>query len=124
MDEVTVPGATAYCGLNCSTCPIYVATMESDPIRQMAQRKQIAGLINARYGIELSAGQINDCDGCRSKSGRLFIMCGDCKIRKCARDKRVESCAFCPDYVCDKLHEFIESETGRGTTSTGIGGII
>ncbi|MCL5021285.1 MAG: DUF3795 domain-containing protein [Bacteroidetes bacterium] len=110
MDEVTVPRTTAYCGLNCATCPIYVATRESDPATQMAQRKQIAGMINAHYGIDLSAGQINDCDGCRSDSGRLFSLCGDCEIRRCAAEKRVESCAFCPGYVCEKLHEFIQSE--------------
>lgn len=37
--------------------------------------------------------------------------CGDpgCSIRECAKEKNLESCAFCDNYVCDKFARLAES---------------
>jgi len=96
----------AYCGLNCNTCPIHLATIELDQMEQQTMRESIAELCTKQYGMNLRPEEITDCDGCCAKTGRLFSGCWDCEIRKCASQKHVESCAFCEDYLtCHILQE-------------------
>lgn len=53
--------------------------------------------------MNLAAADIGDCDGCRADAGRIFKGCLDCGIRNCARENKLESCAFCGNYPCEKL---------------------
>ena len=93
----------AFCGLDCGCCPIHLATLEQDKSQQYATRESIAEQISKYYGIDSQPGDINDCDGCRQNTGRIFTGCLQCGIRQCAILKNFESCAFCADYSCDKL---------------------
>jgi len=93
----------AYCGLICQTCPIYLATREENKVEQLRMRAEIARLCKEHYGIEYKPEDITDCDGCRTEGGRLFSACKNCLIRNCARQKRLENCAYCSEYPCDKL---------------------
>ena len=34
---------------------------------------------------------------------KIFKYCKICPIRKCARERKVKSCAFCSDYPCEEL---------------------
>lgn len=95
----------AYCGLNCNTCPIHLATIEPDQKQQQTMRESIAELCTKQYRMNLQLEDITDCDGCRADTGRLFSGCWGCEIRKCASLKHMESCAFCNDYACDILQE-------------------
>ncbi len=121
MDDIKVPSMIAYCGINCATCPIYLAGRETDPDKQANMREGIAATLKARYGMDVAAGQIDDCDGCRSADGKLFFACGGCEIRKCAITKQIESCAFCPNYVCDTLHSLLLTEEGYGREKETLG---
>jgi hypothetical protein len=85
----------AYCGLDCSTCPIHLATLEPDSGKQHDMRAVIAHECFVHYGMTLLPEEVNDCDGCTAGTGRLFTSCRDCGIRKCAISKELESCAFC-----------------------------
>jgi hypothetical protein len=89
----------AYCGLTCDSCPIYLATIELDKSHQQEMRVSIARLCYEQYGMKLKPEDITDCDGCRS-----------CEIRKCASQRNIENCAYCPEYLCDKLKEFLSHE--------------
>ncbi len=100
----------AYCGLDCDTCPILLATLEQDKSRQQALRETIAKECTEHYNMNLRPEEINDCDGCKATTGRLFSGCLDCKIRKCAILKKVESCAFCSEYICKKLKVFLQND--------------
>ena len=100
----------AYCGLNCDSCPIHLATLEEDKSSQKKMRVSIARLCSEQYGINLKPEDITDCDGCRADTGRMFSGCRNCEIRKCASQKNLESCAYCPEYACDKLKEFLRRE--------------
>ena len=93
----------AYCGLACGQCLIYLATSEQDESRQKALKISIAEECRIHYRLNLQPEDITDCDGCRSGSGRLFSGCLNYEIRKCAILRKTESCAFCPDYICDRL---------------------
>lgn len=96
-----------YCGLSCTGCPIYVATLEGNATRKLQMRKTIASTLRERYCLNLKVEEINDCDGCRSE--RLFVTCASCDIRKCAREKNLTSCAFCELFPCGSLQS-IHSE--------------
>jgi hypothetical protein len=93
----------AFCGLNCRTCPIHLATLEPDHSRRHAMRIDIARICTEQYGMNLRPEDVSDCDGCRSFSGRLFSGCLDCEIRKCAIDRKLTSCAYCVDFTCPTL---------------------
>ncbi|WP_243349072.1 DUF3795 domain-containing protein [Parabacteroides sp. FAFU027] len=99
-----------YCGLNCDTCPIHLATIEPDIEKQKNMRETIAREIERAYGTVVTPEEINDCDGCRAESGRLFTGCLDCKIRACAIEKQIESCGLCSEYICDRLKDFLQKE--------------
>jgi hypothetical protein len=110
MDEML-----AYCGLVCDTCPIYLATRVTNVEEQTRMRVEIARLCREQYGLKYEPADINDCDGCRTEGGRLFSGCKSCAIRKCAKEKRVENCAHCAEYVCGKLETFFASEPTANT---------
>ena len=95
----------AYCGLSCDTCPIYLATRETDSTEQKRLRIDIARLCREHYGKDYNLEDISDCDGCRSIGGKLFSGCRNCLIRKCAVQRGYENCAGCDEYVCEKLDE-------------------
>jgi hypothetical protein len=92
----------AKCGLVCSDCPAYIATKNNDDLL----REETAKKWSAMFKVDIKPSDIN-CDGCQSESQRLFSYCQTCEIRKCARDREVETCADCPDYSCEKLDKFL-----------------
>lgn len=100
----------AFCGLKCDTCPIFIATLEEDKTKQYEMRKMIAENCFEIYRLSISPEQINDCDGCKLLTGRLFSGCQVCNIRKCAIEKRMEHCAFCDDFACSNLKEVFSRE--------------
>jgi hypothetical protein len=93
----------AYCGLNCGSCPIHLATLEQDTSKKLKMRESVARQCREVYHMNLLPEDITDCDGCRADSGRIFSGCANCGIRKCAIRKNMESCAFCHDYACESL---------------------
>jgi hypothetical protein len=106
----------AYCGLECSGCPILLATVEADPEKKKAMREEVIRVCRERYGIAYAMGDISDCDGCRGPAaGRLFSGCAKCGIRQCARDADLQSCAFCGEYPCGKLKEIFQSDPAAGS---------
>jgi hypothetical protein len=98
--ETTNP--IACCGLDCDQCPAYVATQKNDD----ALRAETAKKWSAQFNAKISPSDIN-CDGCQSDSERLFSHCSICEIRKCCREKKLSTCARCPEYPCDKLAAFL-----------------
>jgi hypothetical protein len=100
----------AYCGLNCAGCPIFLATVEPDVQKQKGMRIEIARLCREHYGMEIRVEDVTDCDGCHSETGRLFSACVKCEIRSCARERKLESCAYCADYGCQKLQKLFATD--------------
>ena len=105
-----VPELMAYCGLKCDSCPIYLATRETDPQERARMKVGIAELACEHYKMDLKLEDITDCDGCRTPAGRLFSGCHRCEIRKCARERGHPTCAHCPEYPCDKLQKFFVTD--------------
>jgi hypothetical protein len=108
-DEKMSREMIAYCGLNCITCSIYLATREKDPKKQREMREGIARYIREHFDPKTRVEDITDCDGCTAESGRLFSGCKKCEVRKCAREKGLKNCAYCRQYPCEKLNKLYDS---------------
>jgi len=113
-DEKMASEMIAYCGLNCVKCPIYLATREKNTEKQRQMKEQITIAIKKYLGEELRVEDINDCDGCKAQSGRLYFNCQKCRIRKCASEKGLENCAYCDKYPCEELSKFFNTEDIEG----------
>ncbi len=100
----------AYCGLSCETCPIRLATRQEDKEEQVGMRIEILRLLREQYGMNLEFRDITDCDGCQTDEQRLFSQCKNCRIRQCARAKKLRSCAYCPEYSCENLEAFFRTD--------------
>ena len=92
----------AKCGIVCSECPAYIATQKNDD----TLRAETAKKWSEMFKSDIKAADIN-CDGCPSESPRLIKYCSTCEIRKCAREKKLATCAACPEYSCQKLDAFL-----------------
>jgi len=91
----------AYCGLVCTECPAYIATQKDD--REALER------VAAQWSQEFNASIAPEdctCNGCLDFEGRLSSYCHECKIRACAIERKVQNCAHCDDYACEKLEGF------------------
>ena len=110
----------AFCGLTCNTCTIHLATLEQEKSIQKTMRENIAEQCSKYYGIDQKAEDINDCDGCRADTGRLFSGCLKCEIRNCAIQKAIESCAYCNDYACATLSKHFTLDPGSQSRLEGI----
>lgn len=100
----------AYCGLTCQTCPIYLATKQENKEERARMKAEIVKLCKGHYGINYKLEDITDCDGCQAEEDRLFSASKNCSIRKCAREKELENCAFCTEYACGKLEAFFKTD--------------
>jgi Protein of unknown function (DUF3795) len=103
-------GIIAYCGLTCQTCPIYLATRQEKKEEQARMRAEIIKLCKDNYGINYMLEDITDCDGCQTEGERLFSSSKNCPIRKCARERELENCAYCTEYACGKLEAFFKTD--------------
>jgi hypothetical protein len=90
----------AYCGLDCTTCPAYIATQNND----MQALKLVAEQWSQEFNVSIPPeGCI--CDGCLG-AGRKIAHCDECAARSCAVERGVVNCAHCDDYGCQTLADF------------------
>ena len=92
----------AMCGLDCAACPAYTAYRTND----QALRVKTAAEWSKGFKVELKPEDIN-CVGCLKTKGVLFDHCRKCDIRPCGLARKVNNCALCPDYPCEKIAQFI-----------------
>ncbi|NIO48420.1 MAG: DUF3795 domain-containing protein [Candidatus Aminicenantes bacterium] len=93
----------AFCGITCHECGAFLATRDNDD----AKRAEVAQLWSKEFKTDFKPEDIN-CEGCLSDGGDLFSYTKTCEIRKCGKEKNVVNCAYCSDYVCEKLEKFFE----------------
>jgi len=94
----------AYCGLRCDECKILKATQAKD----YEEKKRIAKHWSDQFDIKFKPEDVT-CEGC--KSDVLSGWCRNiCKMRPCAKERKVETCAHCDNYPCDMLEEFLSEE--------------
>jgi hypothetical protein len=79
---------------------VLIATRKNDD----GEKQRVAEMCTKQYGRRFDREDI-DCDGCLTNGQRIFGYCDICGIRRCARGEKVENCAFCLAYPCEKLSE-------------------
>jgi len=92
----------AYCGLICTECPAYIAHKNDDQQLRIKTADEWSKMYEAKLKPE-----IINCVGCLETEGTLFHHCMECKIRACCREKNLANCAYCDDYGCEKITEFL-----------------
>lgn len=93
----------AFCGLDCTGCPVRIATRKDDD----SLRRETAKQVNEEFDADFSPEDIN-CEGCKSKGIKISYW-DECEIRKCAVEGELENCGLCDDYPCGKLDEIFKS---------------
>jgi hypothetical protein len=93
----------AHCGITCSDCPAFIATKTNND----AERSRVAELWTKEYGHPFKPEDIN-CEGCQTKGQRVFNYTKICEIRKCGQERKIENCAYCVDYKCEKISNLHE----------------
>ncbi len=93
----------AACGLDCAQCEAYIATQADD----LLALESVAAKWTREYNAPgLTADNVR-CDGCMSER-RKVGHCFECKIRLCAVEHKLDTCASCPEYACDELEKFLK----------------
>lgn len=92
----------AFCGLTCTECPAYLATQNDND----EERRGVAETWSQQYNSDIKPEDIN-CDGCLPGHTQYFHHCSECDIRACGVAREVENCAYCDDYLCDRLERFL-----------------
>lgn len=89
----------AYCGFDCTECPVYQATKTKD--------ENLRSELLARYHTpenNLTLAKLY-CEGCLSASASQTKFCCGCTIRLCAEVKGIDTCAACKQYPCEIIEE-------------------
>lgn len=94
----------AYCGLVCTECPAYLATLEDDD----DQRRKVAENWSRDYNADIKPEDIN-CEGCLPGRSVYFSHCNVCEIRACGTSRGLQNCAYCDDFACERLEPFLEA---------------
>ncbi len=81
----------AYCGIYYGSCIIRLAHVQNRPESIPEPWKT------------MSKGMDLECHGC--KSDHVYPNCAKCEIRSCAKEKQVNYCFTCEDYLCQKIPE-------------------
>jgi hypothetical protein len=92
----------AFCGLICTECPAYQATLKDDD----GLRKKTAAKWSEMYKSDIRPEAIN-CDGCTT-AGKKFHHCSECEMRLCGIAKGVKNCGCCADYPCKTVKAFLK----------------
>ena len=94
-----------FCGLNCETCPIFIATKNDDDQLRIKAVKEYSDLYGEFLGRHHVKQEDMNCSGCQS--GHVFIGCVTCPVRKCCQEKELATCASCSKYyTCKTLNHF------------------
>ena len=90
-----------YCGYNCHLC----AARSDDP----EVRQRLVDGWRRIFGHEAYTAENVRCGGCLSDGE---VADKNCKARPCARERGVESCAYCDEFPCDKMKHLMASREG------------
>ncbi len=105
VDQRMKASAFGYCGINCESCPVFVATVNDDEQLQRRTFEEWSKLYADYLGKDLTAKDMH-CRGCRS-TGSVFAGCLNCPIRRCCSEKKYATCADCGEFKsCGMLNGF------------------
>jgi len=91
------------CGITCTECLAFIATQKDNN----DERAKVAETWSKQFSSDIKPENIN-CNGCISEGDVHFMYCDMCEIRKCGVERKLDNCAYCDDYICEKLEGFFK----------------
>ena len=99
-----------YCGLYCENCAVKVKVEPASKVLYDEMKKagfeDIIGMIpngDTFWAFLKGMAVQGVCVSCREGSGNP-----QCAVRICAKEKKVETCALCESYPCEKFARYFE----------------
>ena len=93
------------CGLDCEKCDARIATVNNDN----KLREKTAKLWSELNGADITPEMIN-CTGCRISGAKTPFCDNICGIRRCAADKKADTCADCVNMDnCETLKSIVST---------------
>lgn len=88
-----------FCGLDCSGCRCYRGTLTSDIALLEEVAREWVEPERTHRAVDMM------CLGCAQPDSRLLPpYCGTCSVRLCALERKIPTCAACPDFdSCDRF---------------------
>jgi hypothetical protein len=86
------------CGLNCAVCDMYQAGHGNEKLRD-----EIVEWFRKERNETVKPEQVR-CEGCYGPLESHWS--SDCKMMLCAKEKGVQHCFQCEDFMCKKLEDF------------------
>jgi hypothetical protein len=96
----------AVCGLECTKCPAYIATLNNDD----NLRQEIAAKWKVQFNADVKPCDVN-CVGCLG-DGVKIPHCQECGPRLCAVSKKVANCSACQEFHDCKTRKNFEKFCG------------
>jgi hypothetical protein len=100
----------SFCGFRCDLCRAYAGN-QAGP----AEKQRLSDGWFKYFGFRVPPEDLH-CAGCRN-DGKILDT--ECTVRPCAREKKVDHCAHCDNFICDRLKtrffDFAEMEKTHGT---------
>ena len=81
----------APCGYRCDLCPVFYKKIDH------IDKQKLSDGYFKYFNSQISPEEIKSCKGCIDEGEK------DCPVRSCVFDKRIDNCAQCPAFGCDKL---------------------
>lgn len=104
MDDSKTSGEIlTRCGFRCDICPAYEKNIQGQE-----ELKTIRSGWRSYFGFDIPEDRIA-CVGCLNEGRHADA---DCPVRPCAVERRIQTCADCPDFECERLKsrmDFAES---------------
>lgn len=101
------------CGYRCDLCLAYAPNIEESPQNPYTLSE---GWYHY-FGLQIKPGEIY-CEGCLAEDDNAVLIDKDCPVRPCVKDKGLDNCSGCKQYICNKLQERVVS---RGQIEKKIG---
>ena len=90
----------SYCGYRCDQCPGYHGNIESDEDRRQVQADWVK-----YYDYKAELEDV-ECGGCGADTGDGNP---NCKVRPCAIEKNVATCAGCGEFACETIQKQMDA---------------
>ena len=87
-------GILTLCGYRCDLCQFYTKNIKSEK-----DKERVSQDFNRIFGYDIKPKDV-ECVGCKNEGKHVEP---NCPVRSCALKKGVENCAYCSEFICDKL---------------------
>lgn len=95
----------AYCGIYCPQCSFRV-------VYETQNREHVLSMPSRYDRLKDSPMDEYACECCKGDN-----ICGPCEMRDCAADKKIDSCAECAEFPCERIVDFDEDDSPHHSTA-------